>query len=290
MARIPGNVTAPEPTELLAGFSLGGFCNDAVIAEIACPGDSSGWSRRCWPAHIGIEQPDKRLRCFHHIGFVEGITSDCEEPVGMAGNVDLDITVFDVVGLGVVAEVTRQQAENAETGTGRADLDIGILEAVYDGLCPREQISVLETVVEVDTHDSAADTDTDAVKPCCGCRSIEGSKGGRVAYIGSACSARCIRHLFLLSLPQFIFPVAELIVASEKRRYSFKLNLHNVCLLSVDCSLHFPLDMRSAFLRRFQNFFLTLPNGNEESALAKHPADFLFLLSAADEKCGFSIW
>ena len=35
-------------------------------------------------------------------------------------------------------------------------------------------------------------------------------------------------------------------------------------------------------------FFLTLSNGNEESVLAKNPADFLLLLSTADEKCVFS--
>ena len=39
------------------------------------------------------------------------------------------------------------------------------------------------------------------------------------------------------------------------------------------------------FYEDSRNFFLTLPNGNEESALAKHPADFLLLLSTADEKC-----
>ena len=137
----------------------------------------------------------------------------------MAGNVDLDIPGFDVVGLGIVAEVTRQQAEDAETGTGPADLDIGILEAVYDGLCPWEYVPVHDTVIQIDAHNPAADTDTNAVIACCGCRSIESRKGGRVAYIGTACSARCIRHLFLLSLPQLILPVAELIVAFEKRRY-----------------------------------------------------------------------
>ena len=176
----------------------------------------------------------------------------------MAGNVDLDITVLDVVGLGIVAKIIRQQTEDAETSAGRADLDIGILEAVYDGLCPREQFVVLDTVIQIDAYNPAADTDTDAVKTCCGCRSIESRKGGRVIHTGSTRGARCIRYLFLLGLvaiPQFIFPVAELIVAFEKRRYFFKLNLHDVCLLSVDCFLHFPLDMRSAFLRRFQNFF-----------------------------------
>ena len=100
MARLPGNVTAPEPTELLAVFGLGGFCNDAVIAEIACPGDSNRWSRRCRPAHIGVEQPDQRLGRLRHISFGKGVAGDREEPVGMAGNVNLDITVLDVVGLG----------------------------------------------------------------------------------------------------------------------------------------------------------------------------------------------
>ena len=39
------------------------------------------------------------------------------------------------------------------------------------------------------------------------------------------------------------------------------------------------------FYEDSRNFSLTLPNGNEESALAKHPADFLLLLSTADKKC-----
>ena len=43
--------------------------------------------------------------------------------------------------------------------------------------------------------------------------------------------------------------------------------------------------MRNAFLRGLRKFFLTLPNGNEESALAKHPGNFFLLLSTADEKC-----
>ena len=85
----------------------------------------------------------------------------------MAGNVDLDITVLDVVGLGIVAEVTRQQTEDAETGTGWTDLDIGILEAVYDGLRPREYVPVHDTVIQIDAYESAADTDTNAVITCC---------------------------------------------------------------------------------------------------------------------------
>ena len=43
------------------------------------------------------------------------------------------------------------------------------------------------------------------------------------------------------------------------------------------------------FYEDSRNFSLTLPNGNEESALAKHPADFLLLLSTADEKCVWEI-
>ena len=39
------------------------------------------------------------------------------------------------------------------------------------------------------------------------------------------------------------------------------------------------------FYEDSRTFSLTLPNGNEESALAKNPADFLLLLSTADEKC-----
>ena len=153
----------------------------------------------------------------------------------MAGNVNLDITVLDVVGLGIVAEIIRQQTEDAETGTGWADLYIGILEAVYNGLRPGEQIAILNAVVQVDAHDSAADTDTDAVIICCRCRSIESGKGGRVAHAGSACCPRYIRYLGLVAVPLFIFPVAELSVAFEKRRYFFKLNLHCVCLLSILC-------------------------------------------------------
>ena len=39
------------------------------------------------------------------------------------------------------------------------------------------------------------------------------------------------------------------------------------------------------FYEDSRTFSLTLPNGNEESVLAKNPADFLLLLSTADEKC-----
>lgn len=153
----------------------------------------------------------------------------------MTGDVDLNVTFLDVVGLGIVGEAVRQQAEDADARARGADLDIGRIKTVYDSLRPREQFAVLDTVIEVDAHDFAADTDTDAVIICCRCRSIESRKGGRVAHAGSACCPRYIRHLGLVAVPLFIFPVTELSVAFEKRRYFFKLNLHCVCLLSILC-------------------------------------------------------
>ena len=153
----------------------------------------------------------------------------------MTGDVDLNVTFLDVVGLGIVGEAVRQQAEDADARARGADLDIGRIKTVYDSLRPREQIAILNAVVQVDAHDSAADTDTDAVIICCRCRSIESGKGSWIAYIGSACCPRYIRHLGLVAVPLFIFPVTELSVAFEKRRYFFKLNLHCVCLLSILC-------------------------------------------------------
>ena len=119
---------------------------------------------------------------------------------------------FDVIGLGIVFKAARQQTENADALAGGTDFDVGRTEAVYDGLRPREQLAILDTVVQVDTHDPAADTDADAVIACCGYRSLKGCECGRVIHIGFASCAGHIRHLGLIAVPQFISPVAELAV------------------------------------------------------------------------------
>lgn len=76
----------------------------------------------------------------------------------MDRDVDLDVTLLDVVGLGIVDEAVRQQTEDADTRTGGTDFDIGRTEAVYNFLLLREQLAIHDAVVEVDAHDSAVDT------------------------------------------------------------------------------------------------------------------------------------
>jgi len=129
----------------------------------------------------------------------------------VTGDVDLDISFFDVVGLGIIGEFIWQLTEDADTRAGGTDLDIGHCKVVYDLLRPRKQSVLLDAVVEVDAHDPTVDTDADAVIACCGCRSVKGYEGRCVIHIGFACSPRCVWYFGLFAISQFVLPVAELV-------------------------------------------------------------------------------
>ncbi len=73
---------------------------------------------RCGAAHIGVEQPNERFSRFRHICAVDGVPGHCEESVGVTRNVDLDVALFDVIGLGIVFKAARQQTENADALAG----------------------------------------------------------------------------------------------------------------------------------------------------------------------------
>ena len=117
---------APEALELLSILGKGGFFDNAFIGEVAFAGNvggSGGWDGA---AHIGVEQPSQRLRCLRNIRAVEGAAGHREETIGLAGDVDFDVSLFDVVGLRVMGKAVWQQAEYAYPSPGRADLDVGI--------------------------------------------------------------------------------------------------------------------------------------------------------------------
>lgn len=186
------------------------------VSERAFTGDCHS---RCGTAHIGVEQPGQRLRCFYHIGIRGSVASHREESVGVTGYVKLDVTTLDIIGLSIVGEAVRQQTEDADTCAGGTDLDIGRFEALNDVLRPWEQLAIHDAMVQVDAHDPA--TDTDAVIACCGCYSFKGCEGIRGTHAGSACCAKRIWHFDLIAVPQFIFPTAELSVRLEELRYFF---------------------------------------------------------------------
>ncbi len=138
---------------------------------------------------------------FYHIGICESIAGDSEETVGVAGDIDLDIALLDVVGLGIVGKAIRQQADNADACTGETDLDVCGMESVYVFLCPGDQVAVHDVVVEVDAHDPVTKPDANVVIACCGERSIKCCEGGRVIHTGSACGVQHIRHFDLIAVP-----------------------------------------------------------------------------------------
>ena len=83
----------------------------------------------------------------------------------MTGDVDLDVIVFDVVGGGIIGELLWHQAEDADTCSVGADLDIDGVEFVHDFLRQREQSAVRHAVVEVNACDAVHHTNADAVIP-----------------------------------------------------------------------------------------------------------------------------
>ena len=125
LALVSVDVPIPQPAELFSVLGGRGFCDDLIITEVAYAGNSHSRSRRCRTAHICVEQPDERFCRFHHIILREGIAGYREESVGVTGDVDLDITFLDVIGLGIVDETVRQQTEDADTRAGGTDLGVG---------------------------------------------------------------------------------------------------------------------------------------------------------------------
>ncbi len=107
MAVVPGSITTPQSAELFAVFGGRGFFDNCLITEVAFTVDvrcQCGWRGA---VHIGIEQPNECICCFYHIGFGESLSGDGKETICVTGNVDLDVPLLDVVGLGIVGEAFR---------------------------------------------------------------------------------------------------------------------------------------------------------------------------------------
>lgn len=80
-------------------------------------------------------------------------------------------------------------------------------------------------MVEVDTHDPAADADADAIVACGGYHSVKGAEGERIVHAGSACSPRHIWHFGLVAVSQLIFPAAELPIGFLRTAVFFHIEL-----------------------------------------------------------------
>lgn len=126
----------------------------------------------------------------------------------MTGDVDLDVTVFDVVGGGIIGELLWHQAEDADTCSVGADLDIDGVEFVHDFLRQREQSAVRHAVVEVNACDAVHHTNADAVIARCGYRRTKGCEGGWIIGSGFTPGDRVIGDFGLPALDGFIPPAA----------------------------------------------------------------------------------
>ena len=112
--------------EFLSILGKGGFFDNALIGEVAFAGNAGGSGGRDGAAHIGIEQPAQCVRCLRDVRTVQRVAGHREETVGVTGDVDFDVSFFDVVHLRVIGKAVRQQTEDAYPSPGWAGLDVGI--------------------------------------------------------------------------------------------------------------------------------------------------------------------
>lgn len=89
-------------------FSKGGFFDNAFVGEVAFSGDAGRSGGRDWAAHIGVEQPLQCVLCLCDVRTVQSVARHREETVGVTGDVDFDVSFFDVVDLRIIGKAVRQ--------------------------------------------------------------------------------------------------------------------------------------------------------------------------------------